>query len=384
MNSLNFDYHLFGTHVRFGLGAVEALPNEMAALGCTRPIVLMQQRMADSAVWAQVKTFLHQVTPHIYTTVPAHGSVEWIETVAESLHDQRCDGIIALGGGSVSDSAKALAMLLAEGGQLADHVTRFIPPSTVEIPVRTRPKLPIIALPTTASGAEVTPSFGARRGTKKLLFWNRDLAAKTVIIDPNLARDIPLPRLRTTAMNGLAHCFEGMYSRNRSSMADAIALQSIELFAKALTTDTLNDDEQRALLMAAGHLSGVVLSMAKTCLHHAICHVIGGRYAVGHGEVNSVILPHALRFNHAVTADTLAPALAILNRVAKTHHENVADWVADIGQQLALPTRLSELGLVDEDLLIIAEQTMHERGLAVNPYPVTHSDQVLTILRQAL
>ena len=380
----DFDYHLYGTHVRFARGAANGLADELAALGCTRPVVLMQQRMAESAVWSQLRSTLVHMNPHVYTSVPTHGSVEWIETVVRELHGSGCDSIVALGGGSVSDSAKALAMLFAEGGRLADHATRFTPPGTVDIPVRTRPKLPIIALPTTASGAEITPSFGIRCGSHKLLFWNRHLAAATVLIDPELGRDIPLQRMRATAMNGLAHCFEGMYSRNRSQMAHAIALEAIELFAQALTGQTQSGNDERGVLMVAGHLSGVVLSMAKTCLHHAICHVIGARHQVGHGEVNSVILPHALRFNEPASHELLTPALQVLNRVSGMTYRNVSDWLVQTSQPRGLPMRLSELGLTDADLPAIAEQTMHERGLAVNPRPVTHSDEVLAILRQAL
>jgi len=380
----NFDYHLYGTRVRFARGAAATLSDELAALGSARPIVLMQQRMADSEAWTRLRMSLRDLDLRVYSSVPAHGDAGWIETVAAELRTSGRDAIVALGGGSVSDSAKAIAMLLAEGGRLADHATRFTPPATVDIPVRIRPKLPIIALPTTASGAETTASFGIRDGAHKMLFWNRDLAATTVLIDPDLSRDIPLQRMRATAMNGLAHCFEGMYSRNRSRMADTIALESIEWFARALSVHNVNADDERATLMAAGHLSGVVLSMTKTCLHHAICHVIGARHRVGHGEVNSVLLPHALRFNETVARDMLVPALQTLNRLSRTGHQDVSDWVAQTGQQLGLAMSLSELGLTAADLPAIAKQVMHERGLAVNPRPVTDADEVLTILRQAL
>ncbi|RTZ43387.1 iron-containing alcohol dehydrogenase [Candidimonas sp. SYP-B2681] len=379
----SIDYHLFGTHVRFGAGCAESLRLELNALGSTLPVVLMQERMAASEAWATLRQTLSGMETRIFTSVPTHSSVQWVESVARDLVDSGCDSIVAIGGGSVSDSAKALSMLLSEGGCLADHATRFTPPSTVEIPSRTRAKLPIISLPTTASAAEVTPSFGVRDGDHKLLFWNRQLASTSVLIDPELSRDIPLKLMRYTAMNGLAHCFEGMYSRNRSLFSDGIALQSVELFAQALTDESMSPNEQRWRLLLAGHLSGVVLSMARTCLHHAICHVIGARHNVGHGEVNTILLPHALRFNEQVASANLAPALVVLNSVSGTGHLSVADWVAAVIQRLDLPSSLSEVGITQDDLPAIAEQTMKERGLAVNPRSVTHSDQVLSILRQA-
>lgn len=379
----HIDYYLFGTHVRFGRGCAEALRLELEALGSARPVILMQQRMAASEVWATLRLTLSGMDTRVFTSVPEHSSVQWVESVAREIANSECDSIVAIGGGSVSDSAKALSMLLSEGGCLADHATHFTPPSAVEIPLRTQAKLPIISLPTTASGAEVTPSFGVREGEHKQLFWNRQLASTTILIDPLLSHDIPLKLMRYTAMNGMAHCFEGMYSRNSSPISDSIALQSVELFARALTDESMSPDEQRWRLLLAGHLSGVVLSMAKTCLHHAICHVIGARHNVGHGEVNTIVLPHALRFNEEIAGTNLMPALAVLNSVSGTEHTRVADWISAVIKRLGLPSSLSEIGIAGGDLPAIAEQTMKERGLAVNPRSVTHSDEVLSILRQA-
>ncbi len=383
MTMPEIDYHLFGAHVRFGAGCAQGLRQELTALGSKRPAVLMQSRMAASEKWTALRQTLAGIPLHIFDSVPSHGSVAWVEEAAAALADAQVDSIVAIGGGSVSDSAKALAMLLAEGGRLQAHVTHFTPPSTVVIPARTRPKLPIIALPTTASAAEVTPSFGVREGEHKLLFWNRQLASTTVLIDPQLSSDIPLALMQYTAMNGLAHCFEGMYSRQASPLSDAIALQSIEHFARALTASELGQREQRWRLLLAGHFSGIVLSMAKTCLHHAICHVIGARHRVGHGQANTIILPHALRFNESVAGARLAPALAVLNTVAGTAHAGVADWVADVIGHLGLASTLGEAGIFEQDLPMIAEQTMGERGLAVNPRRVVHAEEILTILRQA-
>lgn len=344
----------------------------------------MQQRMADSRGWSLLRDRLREFETFVFSAIPAHGSVKLVESIASQASAFGCDSIVAIGGGSVSDSAKALAMLLAEGGGLADHATRFTPPSTVDIPLRTRPKLPIISLPATASGAELTPSFGIREDNHKLLFWNRNLSSTTVLIDPMLSRDIPLGLLRETGMNGLAHCLEGLYSRNRSIVADGIALQSLRLFAEAFTDDSLDEDGQRERIVLAGHLSGMVLSMARSCLHHAICHVIGARHGVRHGAANTVILPFALRFNEQAAGALLAPALAVLNQVSGARHESVADWVRAAALRLGLPASLSELGITAADLPAIAEQTMGERGLALNPRTVNDSTEVLSILRQAL
>lgn len=380
----SIDYHLFGTHVRFADGCAAQLGDEIRALGCSRPVVLMQARLAASPRVQALQHSLEGMAVLQIDSIPQHSSVSVLEALVPQIADHRPDCIVAVGGGSQSDSAKALALLLAEGGQLADHATQFTPPATVHIPQRTQPKLPIITLPVTASGAEVTPSFGILDHDHKLLFWNRQLASTTLLIDPQLAGDVPLPLLRATAMNGLAHCFEGMYSRHKSLVSNGIALQSLALFARAFATEGLADDEQRRLILLAGHLSGLVLSMARTCLHHAICHVIGARHGVGHGAVNTVILPHALSFNHSVVKADLAPALAVLNQESGTNYNTAADWTAAMIARAGMPATLSELGVAEADLPAIARQTMTERGLALNPRPVDTPDDVLSILRQAL
>jgi alcohol dehydrogenase len=274
-------------------------------------------------------------------------------------------------------------MVLAEGGELSDHATRFFPPAEVQIPVRTKPKLPVISLPVTAAGAEITPSFGIRDTDHKLLFWNRDLASKTVLIDPVLSESLPLPLMQQTSMNGIAHCLEGMYSRHRSPVADGLAIQALTVFAHALNDD-MDEHEQRWRLLLGGHLSGMVLSMARTCLHHAICHVIGARHSVGHGAANTVILAHALRFNEGQVQHLLAPALAALNQASAMTCTRVSEWISECVSRLGLPSTLSDLGLASHDLPAIAEQTMTERGLALNPRKVTHPDEILLLLQEAL
>src|SRR5699024_6378559 len=163
------DYCLYGTQVEFGVGVASKLPEALKSLGCERPAILVQRRLYQSHAWANLYQLLKVFNPIVLSDVPNHGDLGWVEATAKQLLGSQRDCIVAIGGGSVSDTAKALSMLLAEGGHLVDHATQFIPPSTVVVPQRTKPKLPIISLPTMASGAEVTPSFGIRSGAQKLL-----------------------------------------------------------------------------------------------------------------------------------------------------------------------------------------------------------------------
>ena len=273
-----FDYHLFGTHVCFGDGVSALILKELDALGCFRPAILAQDAMARSAAFEALSACWNGLDHLRLPAVPRHSSVDVVETMAEKVRAFGADSLIAIGGGSVADTAKALALLLAEGGRLADHVTTFEPPSTVRIPRRVRPQLPIIGIPTTASGAEATSSFGVRREDgHKLMFWNRRVAAATLLIDPRLSADQPVALLRDSAMNGIAHALEALYSRGCSPVSDCIAVQAIRLFDAALDGASLAGHDARGAILQAAHLAGLALSMARSCLHHAICHVVASR-----------------------------------------------------------------------------------------------------------
>lgn len=380
----DFDYHLFGTHVRFGEGVAEAVGEELRARGLARPAVLTQDRIAGTPRYAALLRSLDGMAVLERRGIPPHSSVSLIETIAPEVAAFGADCLVAVGGGSVADSAKALALLLAEGGRLADHVTVFRPPSTIDIPRRTKPKLPIIAVPTTASGAEATSSFGVRDGDQdKRMFWNRQVSAAAILIDPRMSQDVPLSILRYTAMNGIAHCLEGLYSKGRSIVSDGMAVQAVGLFQQALARPLPDETTQRRLILAAAHLSGMVLGMARSCLHHAICHVVGARLDLPHGLVNTVILPHALRFNEDVAAPLLAPALDEVNRRAARRHDSLSAWLAGTAAELDLPRRLRDIGVREDVLPDIAAHVMTERGLALNPRPVAAASEVLAILRQA-
>lgn len=378
------DYTLFGTHVVLGDGVAHKLADELDALGLARPVILSQARMAASPAYTSLRATLADMELREINTIPAHSSVSLIETVRNQVAAFEPDCIIAVGGGSVSDSAKALAMLLAEGGSLADHATTLTAASTVVVPKRIKPKLPIISLPTTASGAEVTPSLGISDGQEKLLLWNRSLSSTSILIDPVLSADIPLSLMHGTAMNGIAHCLEGLYSRNKSPMSDALAMHAMTEFVSALTDKTLAEPAQRRALLLAGHMSGMVLSMARSCLHHAICHVIGARHGIGHGVVNSIMLPHTIRYNESAVRDDLSPVLSLVNRNRAQPFESVSAWLAHLVQSLSLPNRLSLYGLTEQDLDAAADLTMKERGLVFNPLPVQDASQIRSILRNAL
>lgn len=361
--------------------AVDCLSGELALMRVSRPLLVCSASVLRSPLYVRVKTQLEGLTVLEASAIPAHSAVDLVERLAAQSAGHRVDVIVAVGGGSCSDTAKAVALLLAEGGRLADHATRFTPPSDLCAPLLLQPKLPIVTIPCTASGAEVTSSLGIRAADgSKLLFTDPQLASRLVLLDPRANLDVPVALMLSTGMNGLAHCIEGLYSKVRSPLAEVLAIDGIGRFARVMPAlrRSPGDVEQRGELMVAAHLSGLVLVNARTCLHHAICHAIGSVTGVGHGDANAVMLPHALGFNIEAVHPQLDRAAVALGRGS--------DFIAglrELAAELEVPTRLRDIGVPHETLAHIAIKTLSERGLFFNPRAVRNAQEMLDLLEQA-
>ena len=349
----------------FGAGSIARLAPELAELGVRRPMLLSGRRTAASAVCGQVREALAGVQHDFFGEVPEHSSVEVVEYLARRAQEAQVDGFVAVGGGSASDTAKAVSLLLAEGAPLERHASRFTAPDRLVIPELREPKLPVAAVPCTASAAEVTPGLGVRApdGTK-LLFTDLKLASRLIVIDAAANVGVPARLMLSTGMNGLAHCVEGLYSKVRSPVSTALATVGIARFMKALPAVAREPASvaARGELLVAAHLSGQVLLNARTCLHHAICHVLGASTGISHGDANSVMLPHVARFNGEST---------------------LAGRIVELQEAIAVPRRLRDLGVEREALAPVARHVMGERGVYFNPRAVRSAEEVLGLLEQA-
>ncbi|MFT4992139.1 MAG: alcohol dehydrogenase class IV [Polaromonas sp.] len=387
-STTSFVHQALRTRVIAKPGAVAELGRELARLGCQRPLLLSGQRTAAGPVWADVRHALGERPFMAVQDIEPHSSLTTVERVAQLAREQGADALVAVGGGSVSDTAKAVALVLAEGAPLAQHASRFVPPTTVLTPDLVKPKLPILSIAMTASGAEATPSLGIRTPEGiKLLFWDAQLASRVIFLDPVANLATPASVMLSTGMNGLAHCIEGLYSKAGSPITAILALDGIVKFDQALRQVAAmpQDVSARANLLLAAHISGMVLASARSCLHHALCHVMGATFGVAHGDVNSVVLPHALRFNAAAAVRELAPAAARLSLPGQAAEagEQLVNWLHELQQAIGVPSRLRELGVAREQLAGVAEKTLHERGLAYNPRSVHNAGELEAILLAA-
>ncbi len=375
-----FAYQNTATRVVMRAGAIGDLAKDTAALGCTRLMLLCGPRTRASGVFARVREALGPLAVHVFDRVVEHSSTRVVTEAARRARAEGIDGLVAIGGGSASDTAKGVAIVLAEGGPIERHASRFEPPDRffpTELP---RPKIPVVAVPTTASAAEVTPGLGIRNDEgKKLLFWDVKLACRLIVLDPAANIEVPASVMASTSMNGFAHCAEGLYSRLRNPISDALALHGIRLFARALPAMVRDPAsiEHRAQVLTAAHLSGMVISNARVGIHHAVCHCLGARGGLAHGVANSIMLPHALAYNR----DAAAPALAAIAEAMGP--ADAIEAVRRLQQDSGVPSRLRDTGLDRTLLPAIAEDTLHDRGLYFNPRRTATAAPILEMLEQA-
>jgi alcohol dehydrogenase len=367
------------------------LAAEADRLGVERIMLVSGRRTAASArVMRTIEALGNRVALR-FCDVPAHSDEDLVMASAQAARDNDIDGLLAIGGGSASDTAKAIAIVLAEGGHIADHANVFYPPDRYEQKVLPRPKLPIIAVPMTASAAEVTPGLGIRaRDGHKLVFWDANVVPRTIVLDAELCLDMPVRVLASTAINAFAHCVEGLYSRVGNPISSGLALHGARLLFEALpamVADPYNIGA-RAQVMAGAHLSGHVIANARVGLHHAICHGLGSIGELSHGDANAIMLPHVMCYN----ARAVAPELALLaqaigwsNRGADID-EAVRAAVAGVEQLqrgAGVPTRLRDVGFDRSLTRRIAEKTLSDRGAYFNPIVAPPAPDIEAVIEAA-
>ncbi len=257
--------------------------------------------------------------------------------------------------------------------------------------------MPVIAIPTTYAGSEMTAVFGITHTDvdppRKVTVSDPRVAPKLVIYDPKLTLDLPPEMTASTGINALAHCIEALYSVTRHPLSTAAALAGVRLIYSALPCCYARGEDLKARseMLQGAYLAGLSLASAKMGLHHGLCHVLGGAANIPHGIANSILLPHVVRFNAHSAAPLLLPAaeamgIAVDERgeaAAVTAVETAAQRIYDLVGQMNLPQRLRDVGVKEPDLPRLAQLGFENQTVHNNPRPVENAAQIEAILREA-
>lgn len=387
---MSFTYFNSGTKVIAQAAAIDQVPQELAEAGCQRVLVLSSPSVERTEAYSKLVHGLDTKIVQHFHHIPNHSSDGLVERLATEAAQLNVDGIVAFGGGSVSDTAKAIAICLAEGLPLRRHASSFTPPETFFSPVLSRPKLPIFAIPVSASAAEVTPGLGIRSDEtgQKLLFWDVKLCPRVIFLDPLVNLSVPARIMQETLMNALAHCVEGMYSRIKNSVSQGLALQGARLIAGAMREMAASPQSATVRMQAlvGAHISGMVIANSRVGIHHAVCHSLGSVGGLSHGESNSIMLPHAMRFNGDVASAELTQIAVAITPAGWLSPPDVSAAIVEVERLQALcnvPRRLRDTILVQASLPAIASATLHDRGLYFNPRRVSSAEELELLLENA-
>jgi alcohol dehydrogenase class IV len=317
----SFIYDPLPGRVVFGAGSSRRqLAAEVARLGPGRLLVIASVR--DGALAAELTRPLAERVVGGFSGVRQHVPVEVAEEVRAQARACGADGLLAIGGGSAIGTAKAAALELG---------------------------LPIIAVPTTYAGSEMTAIYGITTGQRKQTGRSPAVLPRLVVYDPELTLSLPPAISGPSAMNALAHCVEAFYAPGANPITALIAEEGIRALARGVPGAVASPGElgPREETLYGAYLAGAALAVAGTGLHHKICHVLGGAYNLPHADLHTVVLPHATAFNEVALPAEMARVRAALGAPAG---QSAAAALYELARTIGAPASLREIGMAEGQL----------------------------------
>ncbi len=315
MNS--FVYTAQPARVVFGAGSLAQLGAEIDALGAKKALVLSTPEQRASA--ERVAALLGPRAAGIFDRAVMHVPIETAREARELARQLGADCAVAIGGGSTTGLGKAIAL---DSG------------------------LPILAIPTTYAGSEMTPIYGITEGGLKKTGREVRVLPRTVIYDPELTLSLPVGLSVTSGINAIAHAAEGLYAVDHNPIMDLMAEEGIAALGRALPAIRADatDLTARSDALYGAWLCGTVLGHVGMALHHKLCHTLGGSFNLPHAETHTIVLPHALAYNAAQAPQAMARIARALG--GRSAAQAVYDLARDNGALVAL----RDLGLQAADL----------------------------------
>jgi maleylacetate reductase len=326
--------------VVFSLGALDAVAGEIDRLGAHK--VLLIAGGSAKPLGDEIAVRLGDRVAATLAEVRQHVPEQLALAARETARAYGIDAILTVGGGSATGLGKAVALTTGA---------------------------PIVAVPTTYAGSELTDVYGIT-GEHKQTGRDARVLPKTVLYDPSLTVELAARATGTTGFNALAHAVEAMYAPQTNPVVRLHALEGIAVLAAALPECVQHPDDldARGRAQYGAYLAGTAFAVAGTALHHKLCHVLGGSFGLVHGEVNAVLLPYVVAYNQPAVPEAM-------ERVARALAEpsDAAGALRALAHTLQLPTNLAEIGMPAHGLETAAERAVAAVGSS-NPRAVVVSD----------
>ena len=390
-STLKYRYNPLRQDIICAETAIDDLPATVDSLGGGRAMITCGPTILSACnVVPRVQEALGSRYVGTYSGVAPHSPVETVEAGVAMAQETQPDVFISVGGGSTHDTTKAMATLLAEGGDIRDYAIIFEPPDKITVPPTPAPKLPIISVPTTMGCAEFSRGGGGitdHEQGRKLSIAGDGVTHRTVVIDGQALATTPLRILVSTAIGQLRIAIETVYSTGCNPIGDGMALHAIRPLFENLPRCKDGDIDTLLATKTACAMASLA-SFGGLGLNTATCHHVGGLYDVPHGEANAILLPHTMRYNLDACADRqrlIAEAIGVANSTMTDEEAGLAaaDAVDELCRELELPRTLREVGVPEDGLEYIATATLQDRSLSTNPKPVIDAGPIMEVLRAA-
>ncbi|MBX3128505.1 MAG: iron-containing alcohol dehydrogenase [Polyangiaceae bacterium] len=371
--------------VVFGPGSRHKLGRRARALGVERALLVSDPGISAVGMVDELAAVLEAegVALEIFAEVEPNPRVQTVDRGAERLRELHDGWVIALGGGSVLDAAKAIALLGNNAGTIADHRLGVGRPA---------PGRRSIAIATTAGTGSETNAFAVVTDPaqgRKVLIGHPSLLPSLVLLDPELTRGVPRIVTATTGMDALVHALEALTSSRRNPASQALALRAIALVSahlRAVVSDGTNGPAREAMLIAS-HLAGLAFSSSGLGICHAMGHPLSARLDVAHGQALASVLPRVLDYHRETCAELLAEASDALGSAeggsTEARVEAALGRVRSLSRDVGTDRPLRELGVSDALIPTLAEDALADPLILTTPRPATQAD-VEALYRQAL
>ncbi len=363
------------TRLLFGAGAVSNLSFECSLNGWRSALIVTDRGVRGAGLTAPVEAQLQEagVRYDLYDGVLPNPTIECIEAAVPLAQDKEL--VIAVGGGSVMDSAKLINVLRTYGGRVLDYEGTDTVPGACK---------PLIAIPTTAgTGSEVTfiAMFTHPERRQKMPVVSRYLAPLLAIVDPELSRRLPPAPTAQTGMDALTHAIEAVVDLQANPLSDTLAFEAIRLIMRYLPRAVEAgeaDMEARAAMAFAATIAGAAFNNSMVGLAHAIAHAIGGLYDLPHGLCCALALPHAMEFNLPHRRDRFEQIAQVMG--VETPEDTILR-VRQLMSDIDIPAHLFDFDIrvSETELEQLIDLTFADGSILFNPVQPTR-DEVRTIL----
>lgn len=381
---------LSDTKLVTGSGAVDFLEDDLKEGGHKNILIITDKGIKSSGILEKVTTIIDKTDVNIlevFDEVQPNPSVSSANETTEKYSNQNIDAIVAVGGGSVLDFSKSIALLLTNGGSIADYF------GFDKVPEES---IPLYAVATTVgTGSEAGHAAVLTENTTDLktkeLVIDRKIFPKVAYLDGSLLTGMPGKLVASTGMDALTHAIESYVSRNGSHVTDALNLHAVKIIGETIPVATAHTNNEEAMnkMIQASTSTGIAMSNAGLGLVHGISHAVGAQYDAPHGVVNAILLPYVLEYNWIANPQKfadIANALRI-NTWGKSVEESAklaVERVRELTREVGIPQTLGEIGVDKEKIDVLADIAINDDlYMGANPRRVTRED-IVKILERAI